>query len=138
MILQIYISKDTELTGDIGRFYIDTLDIEFINEVNKYKCPIRMGLFLDNEIKTNPNVREIITDKEIKESHTDLFIDLIKETDEIIQEHTYAIFDFNKYINDTKSFLDRYGNPLEEIEECDLSMGTDAQYEMNIDNLLYK
>jgi hypothetical protein len=132
MIIKIHISRNTKLTGDIGTVYIDTSDIRFIDEVKKYKCPIRMGLFLDNEIKTNPNVREIITDKEIEESHTDLFIDLTKKTDDILKNHLYVIWDFDLFIKNT-SHLDKYGNVIENKVENDLTLSTDAEYEHNLD-----
>lgn len=136
MLVEIYISKDTELGGDIGRVYLDTEDMKFVDEVKKYKCPIRMCLFLEKEIKNNSNIRELITDKEIKESTVDLLIDLSDITSDIVNHHSYAIFNFEKYIENT-SYLDKYGNELE-LEECDFTQNSDSAYELELDNAIYK
>lgn len=136
MVVQIYLSKDTELTGNIGRFYFDTENMKFVEEVKKYKCPVRMGLFLGNELKNYNNVREMITDKEIQESHIDLLIDLSDISIDIIDNHPYAIFDFEKYIENT-SYLDKYGREVE-LEECDLTQNSDSAYELELDNDIYK
>jgi len=110
MILKLFLSENTKLGGDIGTFYFETNDERFIEEVQKFVCPVRLIQFIStDEINSNKNIRELITDAEINNSSIDIFVDLTQEMNKILIGLN-EILDINKYIEETNDKSDKYGN----------------------------
>ncbi len=133
MIVEIYLSKPVEPVGDCARFYIETNDQEFIHELKKYVCPVRLIKYLDQELEINEDILELIRLE--PEQIVDLKIDLSLASEKIINDPNLSPFP-TKYLEQTKH-LDKYGNELP-LEESDLTQKSDRGYEMQLDNLLYK
>ncbi len=108
MIIEVYLNEEVEPVGDSGTFYIDTSSNIFIEEINKYQCPIRLIDFLDEEFENNNEVTELIRLPE--NGKIDLFINLSNETQKIIDE-TDGFTEFDKYLENT-SHLNKYGNQI--------------------------
>ena len=134
MIFKIKLGRAVEPIGDIATFTIKTNNKYFISEIKKYKCPIRLINFIDEQIK-NDDIEELIKDNEIQSAVIDIEIDLLNETDEIVNSSD-GFTDLDKYIEST-DYLDKYGVEVE-IEDSDLTEQSDRAYEMNLDNYLYK
>ena len=110
MIVKLYLSEDTNLGGEIGTFYFETSDESFIEEVQKFVCPVRLMKYIStDEINSNKNIRELITDVEINDSSVDVLVNLTPRMNEILI-NLNEILDINKYIEDTKDKFDKYGN----------------------------
>ena len=134
MIIKIKLGRAVEPMGDIATFTIKTNNKYFISEIKKYKCPIRLINFLDEQME-NDYIEELIQDHEIQSAIIDIEINLLNETDKIMNSSD-NFTDLDKYIEST-DYLDKYGSEIE-IEDSDLTEQSDRAYEMNLDNYLYK
>jgi hypothetical protein len=131
MLVEIYLSKPVEPLGDCARFYYETDNKYFIDEVKKYICPFRLALFLDEAKKQFEDIKELVKLKE--EQRADLFIDLSLASQNIINDPN--LFGFSdKYLEQTKH-LNQYGY---ELELTDLTEKSDRRYEMELDSSLYR
>ena len=130
MQIKVIVNKPGEIFSVLC---YETENKEFIEEIQKYKCPIRLACFTDEFKETYPNEVKELIESEI--TNLDLVIDLEDRTKEII-ESNYSVL---TYIEETKNLFDKYGNELEEYEELsDYSQGSDRGYEMALDNELYR
>lgn len=134
MIIEIYLSKPVEPIGDCARFYIETNNQEFIQELKKYVCPVRLIKYLDQELENNEDILELVSLTE--EQKVNLKIDLSLSSEKIINDPSLSPFP-NKYLEQTKDYLDKYGNEPT-LEESDLTQKSDRGYEIQLDNFLYK
>jgi hypothetical protein len=109
MIVEIYLSKAVEPVGDCARFYFETENKYFIDEVKKYICPVRLSKFLDEAMEEFNDIEELIRLEPNQKA--DLFIDLSLVSQEIISNPNLFPFS-DKYLEQTKH-LDQYGNDIE-------------------------
>ncbi len=131
MIVEIYLSKPVEPVGDCARFYIETDNKYFIDEVKKYVCPVRLSKFLDEAMEQFDDIKELIRLEPNQKA--DLFIDLSHISEKLIKNPKLSPFS-DKYLEQTQH-LDQYGY---ELEPTDLTEKSDRGYEMELDSLLYK
>lgn len=133
MLIEIYLSKPVEPVGDCARFYFETDNKYFINEVKKYICPVRLSKFLDKTMEQFDDIKELVRLEPGQK--IDLFINLSHISEKIIKDPNLFAFS-DKYLEQTKH-LDKYGNEIE-LEESDLTEHSDRGYEMQLDNFIYK
>lgn len=133
MLIEIYLSKAVEPVGDCARFYFETENKYFIDEVKKYICPVRLSKFLDEAMEEFNDIEELIRLEPNQKA--DLFIDLSHISEKLLKNPKLSPFS-EKYLEQTQH-LDQYGNePL--LEDSDLTEHSDRGYEMQLDNYLYK
>lgn len=93
--------KDNPVLQDLGTTYIKTSDSDLVEQIKKFKCPIRLSNFLDRSIKENIYTEEIYKTPE----HYDLFIDLSDESERINKENFDSGIDIDSYLEKT-AYLD--------------------------------
>ena len=97
-------NPDNNVLQDIGTSYIQTSNQVFIEEVHKYRCPIRLASYLDVALYENKNVTELT---KVPESH-DIFISLVEESLAINREYIQNGISVDEYLEAT-NHLDKYG-----------------------------
>ena len=126
MIIKIKVCEDTKLGGDIGTYYIDTNDEIFIDEVQRFVCPVRLIKYISDD----KDIKELITNEEISNCKVDLSIDLSSEMNDILK-NLNTILDIEQYIKDTYEDFDEFGEDL--YFDGDLVDGVDYAYNMQAD-----
>lgn len=106
MLIEIYLSKPVEPVGDCATFYIKTEDEFFIEEIKKYKCPVRLAKFIDEQLESDKNVVEELIKLEPGQK-IDLFINLSHISEKIIKDPNLSPMT-DKYLEQTQH-LDKYG-----------------------------
>ncbi|PHR58991.1 MAG: hypothetical protein COA44_02250 [Arcobacter sp.] len=109
LILKIMFNPDNEVLGDIGTSYIQTSNQVFIEEVHKYKCPIRLGRYIDSALAAYEDVTELTDVPE----HHDIFISLVDESLSINRQYIQKGVCVDEYLEITDS-LDQYGETISE------------------------
>ncbi len=115
MIVEIYLSKAVEPVGDCARFYFETDNKCFIDEVKKYICPVRLSKYLDEAMEEFNDIEELIRLEPNQKA--DLFIDLSHISEELLKNPKLSPFS-EKYLEQTKH-LDQYGYELR-LKEIDV------------------
>ena len=103
-IIKIIFEPDNEILQDNGTIYIQTSNQVFIEEVHKYRCPIRLASYLDFALGENENVEELTKTPD----NYDLFISLVEESLAINKEYIQKGIPVEEYLKIT-NHLDKYG-----------------------------
>ncbi|MGI6722773.1 MAG: hypothetical protein ACOX39_00160 [Arcobacteraceae bacterium] len=109
-LIQIKSCSDDIPFSQMGVFNIKTSDAEFIDEVQKYTCPFRIVVFLDENKGRYKDVFD-----EYSVSNPSIQIDLSEQYTKVYSDESIPMAERTltlNYVEFTKNKLDKYGNPL--------------------------